>query len=178
MQTRRAAKPTLIELQTFASDAVRIVNDRPLTTPSDQPNDLLPITPSCFLGQHLAPNTPLGTFHDKGDLRSDYLYNSCLAHQFWMSWIKGYITTLQGRGKWQNIRDNLHVGQLVLVGDADDIAKRGAHGLGRIHLLHPQLRKCKEIVRRATIAVLVKNSANGTNKIEYILKDVSKIAPV
>ena len=61
---RARRKPTLIELQTFASDAVRIVNDRPLTTPRDQPNDLEPITPSCFLGQHLAPNTPLGTFHD------------------------------------------------------------------------------------------------------------------
>ena len=32
-QTRR--KPTSIELQIFFSDAVRIVNDRPLTTPSD-----------------------------------------------------------------------------------------------------------------------------------------------
>ena len=47
---RARRKSTLIELQTFASDAVRIVNDRPLTTPSDQPNDLKPITPSCFLG--------------------------------------------------------------------------------------------------------------------------------
>ena len=46
--------PTLIELQTFTVETVRIVNDRPLTTPSDQPNDL-PITPSCFLGQKLAP---------------------------------------------------------------------------------------------------------------------------
>ena len=45
-------KPSLIELQTFFSDAVRIVNDRPLTTPSDQPNDLCPITPSSFFGQH------------------------------------------------------------------------------------------------------------------------------
>ena len=52
--------PTLIELQTFTLDAVRIVNDRPLTTLSDQPNDLLPITPSCFLGQGLAPYTLLG----------------------------------------------------------------------------------------------------------------------
>ena len=54
-------KAELIELQTFTLDAVRIVNDRPLTTPSDQPNDLLPITPSCFLGQQLAPNSPLGS---------------------------------------------------------------------------------------------------------------------
>ena len=76
-QIRR--KPSLIELQTFFSDAVRIVNDRPLTTPGDQPDDLCPITPSSFLGQHLAPNTPICDVHDKGDLRRDYIFqfDSC-----------------------------------------------------------------------------------------------------
>ena len=32
--------PSLIELQTFVSDAIRIVNDRPLTTISSTPGDL------------------------------------------------------------------------------------------------------------------------------------------
>ena len=32
--------PSLIELQTYVSDAVRIVNDRPLTSVSSQPDDL------------------------------------------------------------------------------------------------------------------------------------------
>ena len=86
--------PTLTELQTFTLAAVRIVNDRPLTTLSDQRNDLLPITPSCFLGQGLAPNTPLGKFHDKGDLRRDYTYNATLNHKFWISWAKGYLTQI------------------------------------------------------------------------------------
>ena len=170
--------PTLIELQTFVSDAVRIVNDRPLTTPSDQPNDLLPITPSCFLGQKLAPYTPLGTFHDKGDLRRDYAYNSTLAHQFWLSWAKSYLINLQGRGKWRTIRDNLYPGQLVLIGDSLDFAKRGAYRIGRIHCLHPQIRNGREIVRRATVAVLAKNSTNNSGQIEYVLRDLSKIAPV
>ena len=69
--TRRT--PNLIELQTLFVDAVRIVNDRPLTSVSDQPNDLSPITPSSFLGRHLSPNTPLRGLHDKGDLRRDFL---------------------------------------------------------------------------------------------------------
>ena len=34
--------PSLIELQTFTSDAIRIVNDRPLTALSDVPNDISP----------------------------------------------------------------------------------------------------------------------------------------
>ena len=75
-------KPSLIELQTFFSDAVRIVNDQPITTPSDQPNDLCPIIPSSFLGQHLALNTPICDVHDKGDLRKDYVCNSSLAQRF------------------------------------------------------------------------------------------------
>ena len=70
-QTRR--KPSQIDLRTFFTDAVRIVNDCPLTTLSDQPNTLRPIIPSSFLGQQLAPNTPLCGLHDQGDEPSQRL---------------------------------------------------------------------------------------------------------
>ena len=69
-------------------------------------------------------------------------------------------------------------GQLMLVGDAEDIAKRGLYRLGRIHCLHPQMRKGKEIVRRATEAVLANHLGSEAGKIQYILRNVSKIAPV
>jgi len=65
-------------------------------------------------------------------------------------------------------------GQLVLVGDATDISNGGIYRLGRIHCVHPPMRNGKEIVRRATVALL-KNS--GSAEIEYILRDISKIAP-
>ena len=105
----RSTLATLIELQTFTLDAVRIINDRPLTTLSDQPNDLLPVTPLCFLGQGLAPYTLLGKFHDKGDLRRDYTYNATLAHKLWLSWVKGYLTNLKGRKKWRTCKENLYL---------------------------------------------------------------------
>ena len=168
-------KPSLIELQTYLSDAVRIVNDRPLTTLSDQPNGLCPITPSSFLGQHLSPNTSVCTMHNNGDLCSDFVYNSTLAHRFWLAWMKAYLPSLQGRKKWRTLRNNLVSGQLVLVGGADDIAGRGLYRFGHIHRLHPQTRKGKEIVRRATIAVM-ENNASG--EIEYVLRDLTKIAPI
>ena len=110
--------PSLIELQTFFTDAVRIVNDRPLTTLSDQPNDLCPITSSSFLGQLLAFNTPLCGLHDQGDLRNDYLYNSTQAHRFWLLGMKSYLPSLQGYNKWRTLQTNLEPGQLVLVEDA------------------------------------------------------------
>ena len=96
-ETRR--KSSITELQTFTSDAVRIVNGLPLTKLSCEPYDLAPIAPSSFLGQNLAPNTPLSAFHDRGDLRKDFTYNSILAHRFWLSWIKEYLPTLKGRSK-------------------------------------------------------------------------------
>ena len=68
------------------------------------------------------------------------------------------------------------VGQLVLVGDAEDLSQRGAYRLGWIHRLHSQLRAGKEIVCRATVAVPKKNAAAG--EIEFILRDISKISPV
>ena len=74
--------------------------------------------------------------------------------------------------------ENLYPGQLVLVGDSEDITKRGAYRLGRIHLVHPQIRNGTELVRRATVAVLAKGSVGGPDRIEYILRNVSKIAPV
>ena len=92
--------------------------------------------------------------------------------------MKSYLPTLQGRGKWRTLRDNLAVGQLVLVGDAEDLSKRGAYRLGRIHCVHLQVRKGRDTVRRATVAVLTKNPDSGKTDIKYILRDLSKIAPV
>ena len=66
----------LIELQTFVCDAVRTVNDRPLTALSSAPNHLSTLTPACFLGQQLAPNTSVRVFHDTTDLRQDYVHNT------------------------------------------------------------------------------------------------------
>ena len=135
--------PSLIEIQTFTSDAVRIVNDHPLTSLSDKSNDLAVITSSSLLGQGLAPNTPLSAFHDWGYLRPDFLYNTTLAHNFWLCWMQGYLPTLQGKNKWRVTRNNISTGQLVLVGDAEDISRRRAYHLGRVHRVHPQWRNGK-----------------------------------
>ena len=166
-QSRR--RPSLIEIQTFTSDAVRIVNDRPLTSLGDKPNDLAVITPSSFLGQDLAPNTSLSAFHDRGNLRCDFLYNTTLAHKFWLCWMQSYLLTLQGGNKSRVTWNNIRTVQLIVVGDAEDMSMRGAYRLGRVHRVHPQRRNEKELVRRATVAVF-KDCGNGTNKIEYILR--------
>ena len=88
---------------------------------------------------------------------------------------KSLLAQFAGTKKWRTLSNNVVPGQLVLVGGADDIAGRGSYRLGRIHPLHPQTRRGKEIVRRATIAVM---GNNASGEIEYVLRDLAKIAPV
>ena len=153
--------PTLIELQTFTAEAVRIVNDRPLIALSDHPNDLSSLTPSSFLGQQLAPNTPVGTYHDKGDLRRDFLYNANLGHRFF-TWMTGYLLLFRVAISG-GLQKNLTPGQLVLLGDSEDIFHKGAYRLGRIHRLHPQLRKSREIdLRKLQLARRIRVCTPGS----------------
>ena len=69
-------------------------------------------------------------------------------------------------------------GQLVLVGDSEDLSCRGAYRLGHVEKLHPRIRKAKEIVRQAPMPVLSKKLGKHDPNIEYVLRDLSKIAPV
>ena len=108
-------------------------------------------------------------------MRKDFLYNSSLAHKFWLSWMKSYLPSLQSRNKRRVLHTNIEPGQLVLIGDSEDLSSRGAYRLGRIHCVHSEVRKGQEVVRRPTVAVLC-NSKPG--EIELVLRDLSKIAPV
>ena len=59
--------------------------------------------------------------------------------------MKSSIPTLQWRNEWRTVRLNLVSGQLVLVGDAEDLAHKGVYRLGRVHYLHPQLTQGKKL---------------------------------
>ena len=71
--------------------------------------------------------------------------------------MQSYLPYVQGRNKWRVLQKNLTVGQLVLLGDAEDVTYRGTYRLGQIHFLHPHIRRGKEIIRRATVAGLWKD---------------------
>ena len=81
---------------------------------------------------------------------------------------------LKGRNKWRTLKKNLVIGQLVLVGDSEDISGRGAYRLGKVHRLYPQIQQGQEVVRRATVAILGK----APGELQYVLRDLAKIAPV
>ena len=55
--------------------------------------------------------------------------------------------------QWREIAKNLQVGELVLVGDAEDLAVIGKYRLSKIAEVFSQMHQVKPLVRRAKIAV-------------------------
>ncbi|XP_061919404.1 uncharacterized protein LOC133660184 isoform X1 [Entelurus aequoreus] len=97
-------------LHTIFCEAEAILNSRPLSTVSPDPQDLEPLTPNHILLLKTQPIIPPGTF-EKRDL---------YARRRWK----------QERQKWTQVRNNLQPGDVVLV--VDPTAPRGSWPLGRI----------------------------------------------
>ena len=106
-------------LRTVMCSAENIVNGRPLTKVSDDVGDDSALTPNHFL--LLQDNKSLSlTVPFSGDMyRKKWRYAQTLIDGFWKRWSLEYMATLQRRVKWQVARNNLKVGDLVLVSDVE-----------------------------------------------------------
>ena len=100
-------------LNTFLCEAERILNDRPLTTISDDPDDQTPITPNLILLLHGNVCKPL--FESENAPKAYHRQAQFLADLFWKRWLKEYVPSLQLRQKWFLPQRNLMVGDLVLM---------------------------------------------------------------
>ncbi|XP_058858501.1 uncharacterized protein LOC117971951 [Acipenser ruthenus] len=103
-------------LITLMAEVTAIVNARPLVPVSSDPESPLILTPSMLLTQKIgAPPSPQVDFV-KGDLfKNQWKRVQYLANTFWDRWRSEYLSTLQGRRKWQFKRPNLKEGDIVLM---------------------------------------------------------------
>ena len=171
-------KSKFVELLTYVGSAVRFVNKRPLVPLSDDAKNFTAITPASLLTPYLDPYVAVGQPLCRYMLKRDYCFNLPLSQQSWEKWIAFYLPWLQGRKKWLMVSENLKPGQLVVMGSVEDISKRGRYKLGRTEEVIPLIRNGKLIVRRAKVAVSKVDKTTGEVKIEYVLWDVSLLAPV
>ena len=88
-------KPNLSELITFCSNAVRVINECPITALSEDPRDFAVVTPASLLTPSFETYFPVGKAHDRDHLRRDYRFNLDLADRFWKSWVAFYLPTLR-----------------------------------------------------------------------------------
>jgi len=93
-----------------------IMNGRSITTVSDDPNDLDPLTPNHLL--LIKSESPLlPALCKKEDSLSHRRWKQVqyLADVFWRRWSREYFPLLQPRQKWSRPQRNLAVGDVVLV---------------------------------------------------------------
>ena len=117
-------------LDTVFCEVESIVNGRPLTPVSDDPNDLEALTPNHLLLLRPGLASPLGEFTVKDAYRRRWRHVQYVADQFWSRWMNEYLPTLQLRQKWLTSYKNLRVGDIVLV--AQENTPRKSWPLGRI----------------------------------------------
>ena len=123
-------------LLTFMAEVEKILNDRPLTPPSSDPQDLEPLTPSKLL--LLRPNvcqSPTETSDVVSYASKRWKQAHYLADVFWKRWIREYIPALQLKQKWLRPRPSLAVGDLVLV--VDEASPRGFWTKGIVQEVFP-----------------------------------------
>ncbi|XP_063072352.1 uncharacterized protein LOC134463029 isoform X1 [Engraulis encrasicolus] len=126
-------------LQTVFCEVEAILNSRPLTTVTNDPQDLTPLTPNDLLLLNARPVLPPGTF-EKSDqyTRRRWRQAQYLANIFWRRWTSEYVPLLQERQKWNTKKRNFQCGDLVLV--VDPTAPRSSWTLGRIIEVYPDRR--------------------------------------
>lgn len=127
---------TFEEFSTLLTQIEAILNSRPLTPLTDDPNDYDVLTPAHFLiGRSFSfvpdPDysvTPISKLN-----RFQHL--QLIARHFWDKWYKEYVSELNVKSKWRQNDSIPKLGQMVLI--KDDNSPPANWKLGRITKTHP-----------------------------------------
>lgn len=121
---------------TVISQIECLLNSRPLTQMSTDPNDVSALTPSHFLIGRVSNSLPYPELVETQTNRLDtYEKIEKLKQVFWNRWSREYLCELQQRQKWRKQLRNLSIGQLVLI--QDNNAPPFKWLLGRISAVYP-----------------------------------------
>ena len=137
------------QLHTFLLEAEAILNSRPLTPVTIDPEGAEPLTPYHLLKLNPTGNLP-PTITDGKDCYSKrrWCHVQFLADRFWSRWSKEYLRTIISRQKWLNEKPNFNIGDIVLV--ITDNAPRSQWTIGKICAIEPDE---QEIVRKVVVSV-------------------------
>lgn len=104
------------ELSTLLAQVEAILNSRPLTPLSNDPNDLSALTRAHFLIECSIMTYPEPTIKELPTNRlSRWQSVEQLKQHFWHRWLKEYLHNCQARVKWNTTNDPIKVGQMVIL---------------------------------------------------------------
>jgi len=124
------------ELETIFIGVESILNSRPLTTVSDDPNDDLVLTPNHFIiGQMGGDFVPEVVDDAPFNPRKRWRRVQELTRHVWQRCMREYLPHVGSRPKWFFSADNIKVGEVVVV--IDPSAARRNWKVGRIEQTYP-----------------------------------------
>ncbi|XP_035988684.1 uncharacterized protein LOC118561046 [Fundulus heteroclitus] len=155
-------------LHTVLCEVEAILNDRPITPSSEDPNDLEALTPNHLLQLKGKPVLPPGLFK-KEDLyiRRRWKQAQYIVDLFWKRWVKEYLPMLQERRKWNKTRRNFAIDDVVLI--VDEAAPRNSWPIGRIT---ETMADACGLVRRVRVKTRTNELEKPINKICLLLEAV------
>ena len=97
-----------------------MLNNRPLTSVSDDVTVLEPLTPNHFLIGRGNPNFRSNTLNEADiDLRKQWKSVQAASSVFWKQWVEEYLPLLTQQQKWRTQIRNFEQGDLVLISSKD-----------------------------------------------------------
>ncbi|XP_025997421.1 uncharacterized protein LOC113005763 [Solenopsis invicta] len=127
---------TYEELETFTTEVEGILNSRPITSISTDPNDLLVLSPAHYLIGKPITSLPESDLLSVPENRlSIWKHISKVRQDFWARWSLEYLNELQIRNKWKKDESKLNIGSVILIKDKNILCTQWA--LGRVTHVHP-----------------------------------------
>ncbi|XP_026467804.1 uncharacterized protein LOC113371391 [Ctenocephalides felis] len=128
---------TFEDFYTVLTQIEAILNSRPISPLSSDPNDYDSLTPGHFLiGKSLISTPDPSVFDIPDNKLSRYQRLQKLVQHFWKRWHKEYISELQGRTKWQvQQSQQIEIGEMVVIKEENLPPMQWK--LGRIIETHP-----------------------------------------
>ena len=155
---------TFEELNTFVVEVEGILNSRPITSISSDPNDLLVLSPAHYLIGKPLTTLPENDFTSISDNRlSTWQHIAKVRQDFWKRWSLEYLNELQVRRKWTKEGQRFEVGAVVLIKDKTALCAQW--NLGRITRLHPG----DDGISRAATVKTVSGEIKRSTALLYIL---------
>lgn len=141
-----------------------LLNSRPLSSLSNDPNSFEALTPGHFLVGSSLTTLPIRSGTDtRIPLTKRWKYVSKLTTEFWNRWNREHLAHLQLRNRWLHNKEQPQVGQLVLL--LDKALLPGKWTMARIIEVIPGRDKLSRLVKLRT--------PNGE-----CLRPITKISPL
>lgn len=127
---------TYEEFSTVLAQTEAILNSRPLSALSTDPNDLTPLTPAHFLiGRPLTAPACQDMTATPSHRLLRYGLIEKMRQDLWKRWAKEYVSELQTRTKWYTNKGDVKLNTLVLI--KDDNMPPLCWKMGRIVRVYP-----------------------------------------